>query len=221
MCLSRVVQYTTAACGVGVSLAGMIWGGLSGGLVGGYLLVQSGVVALFAHLLNGRAYELELKIQETTRNNARLESAVKEYESITKRQQEAVSVQIEQNERLQHEIDHLQTQTEGLTTLVGETETQLVFFRQENDRLKVQVCNLNELQVRSVKMIQNLALYGDQCEEFGRSLSTITGDLQETDNSLGLTAHEMKQQVKALSAVTNALQANALQAGHTGLNTTR
>lgn len=71
----------------------------------------------------------------------------------------------------------------------------------ENLELKGHVQNLQKLHNNSVNMIRQLAMYGDECKEFGQELRDISSDLQETDDSLGLTAAEIQKQVKALSAV--------------------
>jgi len=66
--------------------------------------------------------------------------------------------------------------------------------------------NLNELQRKSTRKIQMLALYGDECKTLGVSLKDTASELHKTDQSLGLTAGEMSAQVKALQAITNALK---------------
>ena len=62
--------------------------------------------------------------------------------------------------------------------------------------------NLNELQRKSVKMIQMLSLYGDECKTMGVSLKEVSNELKETDESLGLTSREMAVQLQALQKVT-------------------
>jgi len=71
----------------------------------------------------------------------------------------------------------------------------------ENEELKGHVHNLQVLHNDSVAMIRQLATYGDECKEFGQELRGISSDLQETDDSLGLTAAEIQKQVAALAAV--------------------
>lgn len=77
--------------------------------------------------------------------------------------------------------------------------------RQRIHDLSEQLENLNELQRRSTKMIQLLALYGDECKTLGLSLKDTSKELRETDTSLGLTAAEMAQQLHALRTVTEQL----------------
>lgn len=75
--------------------------------------------------------------------------------------------------------------------------------------MREQVQHLNRLHNDSVAMIRQLALYGDTCKDFGRELGGIALSLHETDDSLGLQAHELEKQVAALGAVARALSASA------------
>lgn len=76
-----------------------------------------------------------------------------------------------------------------------------------------QLENLNELQRKSTRMIQMLALYGDECKTLGSSLKDTAETLHKTDHSLGLTAGEMSAQVKALQTITDQLKQVALSRG--------
>jgi hypothetical protein len=73
------------------------------------------------------------------------------------------------------------------------------------EQLSVQAQNLNTLQRESVRMIQQLALYGEESKALGVSLADVSRDLRETDESLEVTQHEMAQQVNALRFITAAL----------------
>ncbi len=74
------------------------------------------------------------------------------------------------------------------------------------EQLTVQAQNLNTLQRESVRMIQQLALYGEESKALGVSLSEVSKELRETDDSLEITQQEMAQQVTALRFITLALQ---------------
>lgn len=76
-----------------------------------------------------------------------------------------------------------------------------------------QLDNLNELQRKSTRMIQMLAVYGDECKNMGLSLKDTAATIRKTDKSLGLTAGEMSAQVKALKSVTEALKQVAAAQG--------
>ncbi len=77
--------------------------------------------------------------------------------------------------------------------------------RRRIEQLTVQAQNLNTLQRESVRMIQQLALYGEESKALGVSLADVSRDLRETDESLEVTQHEMAQQVNALRFITAAL----------------
>jgi hypothetical protein len=72
-------------------------------------------------------------------------------------------------------------------------------------QLEGDVTNLNVLYNESVNMVRQLALFGDDCKTLGHSLKEVAGDLKDTDDSLGLTADELRTQAAAISAATNAL----------------
>lgn len=72
--------------------------------------------------------------------------------------------------------------------------------------LEEQAKNLNKLQKKSTKMIQMLALYGDDCKSLGINLKDVSQDLHKTDESLGLKTEEMAQQIKAMSIITKELK---------------
>lgn len=77
----------------------------------------------------------------------------------------------------------------------------------ENRELAGHVQNLQKLHNDSVRMVRQLALYGDECREFGQNLRDISSNLHETDSSLGLTADELESQVAALKAIAGSLHA--------------
>jgi DNA repair exonuclease SbcCD ATPase subunit len=81
------------------------------------------------------------------------------------------------------------------------------------DEASKQLENLNELQRKSVRMIQLLTLYGDECKTLGVSLKDISGSLHQTDKTLGLTAGEMSLQLRALQTITDELKKVASAGG--------
>lgn len=111
-----------------------------------------------------------------------------------------IAAQLENEVRQLHELSDAQMdELERLRTLASEQ-------RQQIDALSKQAENLNRLQRESVRMIQQLALYGDECREFNVSLKDISKDLRDTDTSLGLTAKEMGDQLNALASIVSALE---------------
>lgn len=78
-------------------------------------------------------------------------------------------------------------------------------FHAENANLKKNVEHLNKLHNDSVAMIRQLAMYGDECKEFGKDLKEVASDLHHTDDSLGLSAEEIKKQTAAMAAAVETL----------------
>lgn len=95
---------------------------------------------------------------------------------------------------------------EQLEELAGEQRERIA-------EMTTQLENLNELQRKSVRMIQMLTLYGDDCKTLGTGLKDITSELRATDQSLGLTSSEMAVQLSALQAVTQQLRHVAASRG--------
>ena len=84
----------------------------------------------------------------------------------------------------------------------------------ENKELAESVKKLQKLHNDSVQMIRQLAMYGDECKEFNQDLRHISSDLQETDDSLGLTAEEFSKQLSVLKTVTSSLNSVARRSSH-------
>lgn len=85
--------------------------------------------------------------------------------------------------------------------------------RETIEEMSKQLRNLNELQRRSVKMIQMLSVYGDDCKTLGINLRDVSSELRKTDESLGLSTQELQAQLRALRTVTSQLKGVAVQRG--------
>ena len=117
---------------------------------------------------------------------------------------------------------HAEAQAEinGLRELAGEgkariDELEALSQKQQGQiqAMEEQLKSLNVLQRKSVRMIQMLSMYGDECKTLGVSLKDVAQELRKTDESLGLTSQELTAQLNALQTVTAELKKVAQSRG--------
>ena len=159
--------------------------------------------------------ELAATIDKATAENGKLRERNDELEAIVgslRQLNEKYNASLSTSQRVCNDLKTRLHETEQLYTATEEELQQLrelvVDQREQIDALKQQAENLNRLQRESVRMIQDLALYGNECQQFGVTLSDISKELRATDDSLGLTATEMQQQLDTLNTIINALEAH-------------
>ncbi len=159
---------------------------------------------------NERAQEIvqrsERNVEELEQHTSDLERASKELQEQVERSDEALERSRKLSEQMELELETLRELKEAGDHEIEELHSLVVEQKQQIEHLAQQARNLNALQRESVKMIQNLALYGNKCKEFGVSLKEVSSELRQTDESLGLTAGEMQAQVRALNSIVHALE---------------
>ena len=158
--------------------------GAAGQLIGGIVFLTLGILSFFQRSIEAQVIRLSEENDRYSQENDELK------ETRTRLDQE------------NKEYDAENKKLRATRTRLDEENRE---FDESNRALTEQVRNLNQLHNNSVKMIRQLALYGDECKNFGRELGDIKDGLAETDDSLGLTAEELKKQVDALSAVARAI----------------
>lgn len=156
--------------------------------------------------LQGEVSRLENTNRDLTFNVDRLGKLNQDYNIQLSRLREAHNLADEEIQQLKLLSSEGDARVKQLETLSSEQRSRI-------DNLSRQAANLNELQRKSVQMIQMLSLYGDDCKTMGMSLTEVSGKLRQTDNSLGLTATEMKTQITALQKVTQELSSVAAERG--------
>lgn len=109
-------------------------------------------------------------------------------------------------EELQETRNRLSIERQEFDQENDELRASLKRFDEENKELTTQVANLNKLHNKSVNMIQQLALYGDECKTFGKDLKDTASDLKHTDESLGLTSKEFTKKLVALDKIVDTLE---------------
>jgi len=112
----------------------------------------------------------------------------------------------ETRKQIDGEIGELREARQAIDAELDELREARTALDSENEELKHQVSRLNRLHNESVAMIQNLALYGDKCKQFGKELKTVSTALKQTDNSLGLTAEEFASLLPAFQAAAAAMR---------------
>lgn len=150
--------------------------------------------------------ESQHNVETLSQRTAELQKVSLKYREMSEQYREQLNRNAEISAQMEKEIEHLkmlnfdsESRVQELQQLVMDQKSQIV-------QLAEQAQNLNKLQRQSVKMIQQLALYGNNCKEVGMSLKDVSKELRETDESLGLTATEMQQQLGALEKIMQALQ---------------
>lgn len=175
--------------------------------------------------LQGRVNELgdlqqrlQVSISTHQRNVRSLSEENKDLKRTTEELDEIKRQYQAQLTRAQTTADTMRDELKSLRELAGDESMKVERLKALNDEqrqriveLSAQLENLNELQRRSTKMIQMLAMYGDDCKTLGISLKDTSATLRETDTSLGLTAEEMALQLEALRRVTEQLSNVSLE----------
>lgn len=115
---------------------------------------------------------------------------------------------------LEKQISRFDAENDQLEATRQNLDAENLELKAHVSELKAHVANLNKLHNESVRMIRQLAIYGDECKTFGRDLAAITHKLNETDDSLGLTADELRTQVEMLAAVAATLGKTAVATVH-------
>lgn len=110
------------------------------------------------------------------------------------------------NDAAQAELAQVKMLAADSSTKIQQLEQLAEKQREQISSMTKQLENLNELQRKSVRMIQMLSLYGDECKTLGIGLKDISSDLRKTDQSLGLSAKEMADQLRALQTITDQLK---------------
>jgi len=142
--------------------------------------------------------KLSERADDLKKSAHQLRSLNDEYTASLARSSHIVEEMAEKIKSLEQLRDDAEAEIESLRGLIDEQKRQIEALAQQAE-------NLNNLQRQSVKMIQQLALYGDKAKSFGVSLADVSKELRETDESLGLTSEEMRKQLIALEKVTEAL----------------
>ena len=159
--------------------------------------------------------ELAATIDKANAENGKLRDRNEELEAIVgslRQLNEKYNASLSSSQRVCNDLKTRLHETKQLYTATEEELQQLralvVDQREQIEALKQQAENLNRLQRESVRMIQDLALYGNECQQFGVTLSDISKELRATDDSLGLTATEMQQQLDTLNTIISTLEAH-------------
>lgn len=166
-----------------------------------------------AQRLSTEIDELNSENNELKEHNVKLASTAARFEKLSAAYNESLEQLRRQNEQVSRDLDALRilngerdVELESLRSLAAEQKARIA-------ELTLQAENLNKLQQKSVRMIQMLSLYGDDCKTLGTSLKETASELRETDKSLGLTSQEMSVQLKALHDVTEQLRTVAAARG--------
>lgn len=160
-----------------------------GYIVAGILFLALAVLAYFQRSIERQVIRLDQENDELRETRHRLDQENKEFD--------------EANKRLAQTENEIESDLKELKKVL---ETERAAAAEKLRRSEKQLQNLNKLHNDSVAMIRQLALYGDECKDFGKDLREVSSDLRETDESLGLSADELSAQVRALSAVAETLK---------------
>lgn len=156
-----------------------------------------------------QAEQSEVQIDKLHASIHKMELSMGKLENLNTDYKQQLAQMREQNAQLSTEIGRIETMGHTQALQVKSLKSLSEEQRDKIDQLTEQARNLNALQRRSVEMIQMLTLYGDDCKVMGVQLRNVSAELHKTDSSLGLTAREMRAQLRALAEVTSALRAIA------------
>jgi septal ring factor EnvC (AmiA/AmiB activator) len=199
------ISLVLSIMGMGVALIfGLI---AKGGNVDSLEYVLYGLSILFA-LLCGISYmyrSMERQLGLFSKENNELQ---KTREGLDQENDELKKSRIaidKENDELRETRIALDRENEELSSTTASLNVIRDDLDAENGELKVQVGNLNLLHNKSVDMMRQFALYGDDCKTLGHDLKDISSELKHTDDSLGLTADELDKKVKALDQIVTML----------------
>lgn len=191
----------SAACGI-VARGGEPQAGAGGLFTAAALFVVLAIMAMFQRSLERQVLRFDEENDELRATRARLDQENLEFDAANRLLRAQVESAGAENAAFHASNVRLAQNAQGL-------EASLAAAAAQNAEQKKGLAHLNKLHNDSVAMIRQLALYGDECRSFGKDLKDVASELRETDDSLGLTAGELRQQAAAIQAATAALVAAA------------
>lgn len=156
--------------------------------------------------LSEETEHVQAQVDKLHVENEELRDTCKRLEHLSNEYHTSLHRLREQNACVKRELDEMRELNAESNDRVEQLESLAAQQRERIDELTRQAANLNELQRKSVKMIQMLSMYGDECRTMGISLKDTARELRNTDESLGLTSAEMSTQLRALKLITSQLK---------------